>query len=126
MAGRKFSFILLLALTSCATANESPQVNINNQLKACADISALEVSAQGKIPTLSFDLKLNKPISECGCKSALGTFTVFSLKEDYKSYLLSGKVALMKSERKSLPLSAEQNLIQSGKVTVDFSCALPD
>ena len=126
MAERKFNLILLLLLTSCATAHESPQVTINNHLNACAEIGALEVSAQGNIPTVSFDLKINTPIAECGCKSALGTFTVFAVKEDYKSHLLSGKVALMKSGTKVLPLSAEKNLLNSGKLEIDFSCALPD
>ena len=126
MAERKFNLISLLLLTSCATAHETPQVTINNHLKTCVDISALEVRAQGDIPTASFDLKKNKSIAECGCKSALGTFTVFVVKEDYKSHLLSGKVALMKSGKKVLPLSAEKNLLKSGKLEIDFSCALPD
>lgn len=126
MTERKFSCILLLLLTSCAMANEPPQVIINNQLKACVNISVPEVSAQGSIPTVSFDLNINKPISECGCKSALGSFRVFSSTEGYKSYLLSGKVALVKPERKVLPLSAAQNLVKSGKLEIDFSCALPD
>lgn len=126
MAVRKFSFILLLFVASCATASGLDTVNLNNQLSACVEINGVKITTEGRIPVLSFDLKLNKPISECGCKSALGAYTVFSQMEGYQSYIIGGKMTLKKSEHKYLPLSAEQSLIDKRILEVNLSCAQPD
>lgn len=126
MAALKFSFILLLSVVSCATASGLEPVNFNNQLSACVEINGMKITTEGRIPVLSFDLKMNKPISECGCKSALGAYTVFSKMEEYQSYIIGGKVAFKTSEHKYLPLSAEQSLIDKKLLEVNLSCAQPD
>jgi len=101
-------------------------VNIDNQLSECIIPTNIKISKEAKIPILSFYLKVNGSIAECGCKSALGAYTVFAQMEDYKSYVIGGKVAFVKSEYKYLPLSAEQGLIDKKKLILSLSCAQPD
>lgn len=107
-------------------ANDSDAIKINNQLSACMSIIDTKISTESEIPALHFDLKINKPIAECGCKSALGSYAVHAFSEEYESYVLGGKIALMTSEHKILPLSTEQRLIVDKKLIIELSCAQPD
>ncbi|THB62952.1 MAG: DUF2195 family protein [Gammaproteobacteria bacterium] len=112
--------------SSCAAAKQPDKIEINNNLSACTYITNTKISTENDIPLLSFDLKIDKPISECGCKSAQGAYTVYTYTENYKSYILGGKIVLMASKHKSLPLSADKNLIDNRKLIIEFSCSQPD
>jgi hypothetical protein len=133
MAARKFSFILLLFVVSCTTASGQEPVKLNNTLSHCVEISGMKITAEGKIPVLSFDLKVNKSIGECGCKSAVGSYTVYAIRkghelgapEEYKLLLIHGDVSLRSSEHKYLPLAAEQWLINKEKLEVEICCSNP-
>lgn len=126
MAAQRFKLIFILLVSSCAAANDLDAIKINNHLSACTAISKTEISTKNEIPVLRFDLEVKKPIAECGCKSALGYYTVHTANEAYKSYVLGGKIGLMTSGRKALPLAAEPRLINKKKLVVDISCAQPD
>lgn len=126
MAAQKFNFMFLLFVSSCATASNTEPVKLNNQLSACIATTNMKISMEGRIPVLSFDLQMIKHLGECGCKSALGSYTVYSQMEEYTSYIIGGKAGFAKSAHKYLPLAAEQNLIDKRKLIVDFSCAQPD
>jgi len=126
MVARKFSFIAFLLVVSCATANEQSLVKLNNQLSACISVSDMQILTDSRIPTLSFNVKIKKSIAKCGCKSALGAYSVFSQMTEYQSYIIGGKISFAKSEHKYLPLSAEQSLINKKKLEVIFSCSRPD
>lgn len=126
MAVRKFKFIFLLLVSSCVTASDTGSVNIDNQLSECIIPTDIKMSSEAKIPILSFYLQMNGSLAKCGCKSALGAYTVFAEMEDYKSYVIGGKVAFAKSEYKYLPLSAEHSLVDKKKLIVSLSCAQPD
>lgn len=126
MAAQKYKFIFVFLVSSCAVANDSDSININNQLSSCITVTNTAVSENSEIPVLSFDLKVDKPISECGCKSALGAYTVYTIYGDYKSYILGGKIGFIASSHKLLPLSAEKRLINKKKLAIELSCAQPD
>ena len=129
MAVQKFKYIILLLMCSCASANSVDIVNtvkIDNQLSQCITATHIKIDKEGKIPILSFDLRIDKDIAECGCKSALGSYTVYTQMDGYKSYIIGGKVGFVKSGKKSLPLSSEQKLIGKRELIVGFSCAQPD
>jgi len=126
MVARKFRYIILFLVSSCATANSADTLTIDNQLSQCISIADTKVDTEGKIPVLSFHLQIDKHIAECGCKSALGSYTVFSQREEYTSFIIGGKVGFSKTEEKYLPLAADQKLIDKRKIVVRFSCAQPD
>jgi hypothetical protein len=127
MAVRKFKFMLFLLLSSSsATASDSDNVKIENNLSACISISDVKKNTEEEIPVISFYLHVNKSIAECGCKSALGAYTVLSQLAGYNSYILGGKVGLSESGHKQVPLSAEHNLVDKKMLVVGFSCAQAD
>lgn len=125
MVERKYSLIFSVLLASCVVAKEEAPV-INNQLAECVEINSVASDKQNSIPVMSFDLNVKSPISACGCKSALGAFSVYALREGYKSYLIGGKIGLAKAGKKYLPLATDKGLVGQGKLEVNFSCALPD
>jgi hypothetical protein len=126
MAAQKFKLIVVFLVSSCAVAGNLDNIKINNQLSTCASFANAEISKEGAIPIFSFDLEVHKPIAECGCKSALGSYAVYSSSEEYKAYIIGGKVGFVASSRKHIPLSAEHNLIKKRELIVEFSCAQPD
>ena len=119
-------FVFTFLVSSCAVASDSNAIRIGNQLSACTAITNTEISAESGIPVLLFDLRVNKPIAECGCKSALASYAVYASTDEYMSYILGGKIGFMASARKLLPLSAEQKLINKRELVIEFSCARPD
>jgi hypothetical protein len=126
MVVRIFNLILIVLVSSCAIANESDVIKINNQLSACISVANKAITKEGMISVFSFDLEVEKPIAECGCKSTLGSYAVYSSTKDYASYIIGGKVGFMTSARKYLPLSVEESLINKGELIIEFSCARPD
>jgi hypothetical protein len=126
MVVRNFNLILIIIVSSCAVANDSDAIKINNQLSACISVANKTIIKEGVISVFSFDLEVKRPIAECGCKSALGSYAVYSSTKDYTSYIIGGKVGFMTSVRKYLPLSVEDNLINKRELIIEFSCAQPD
>jgi hypothetical protein len=120
MAAQKFNLIVVFLVSSCAVAGNVDNINLNNQLSACTSLANTEISKEGEIPIFSFDLEVHKPIAECGCKSALGSYAVYTSSEEYKSYIIGGKIGFVASSRKYVPLSAEKNLIQKRELIVEF------
>ena len=125
MVEPKYSLIFSVLLASCATAKEEAPV-INNQLAECVEVSHVKMDKLENVPVMLLDLNVKTPISACGCKSALGIFSVYAMRQGYKSPLISGKVGLTKSGAKYLPLATEKELLGLGRLEVSFSCALPD
>ncbi|WP_049628916.1 DUF2195 family protein [Cellvibrio sp. pealriver] len=126
MVVKKFQCILVLLIGFSSIAKADEMVMINNQLSACAKISYSKIVKDTAIPMLLFNIQLKDSIAECGCKSALSLFSVSSHRDSYKSYLLSGKVALEKSGNKIIPLAADYALIDKVDLEVSFSCAQSD
>lgn len=126
MAARRFNLVTALFISSCAVASDQESIEVNNKLSKCISIVKTEVSRESEIPALSFELEVHKPIAECGCKSALGSYSVYSSNEGYRSYIIGGKIGFLTSSHKQLPLSAERNLINKKELVVEFSCAQPD
>lgn len=126
MAGRRFSLVFILLISACATANGSRHITVQSDLAECATIENKKILKKGAFPVLSYDLKVHKSIAECGCKSALGVYSVYYLGDGFKSHIMSGKVGFLDSSPKEVPLSAEERLISNRDLIVEFSCALPD
>jgi len=133
MAKLKFSLILLFVVF-CSTASGQELVRLKNTIFECVEINGMKITAEGTIPVLSFDLKVNKVIGYCGCKSAVGLYMVFDIRkgdevgapEEYRLLLIKGYVSLLKSEHKYLPLAAEQWSINKRKLELYLGCAPPN
>jgi hypothetical protein len=126
MAVLKFSILAIFLLASCASAENLNKVTFNNQLNNCISISNKTITNENLIPIVCFDLNIIKPIGECGCKSALGSYTVFLNNDDYKSFILGGKVILLKSGKKYLPITSEKSLINNKDILINISCSTPE
>lgn len=125
MAALKFSLILLLFITSCASANND-KISFDNGLEKCINFSNITLVENTKIPLLLIDLEVVEPISGCGCKSALGEFTVTSLYDTYESYLITGKIPLLESGEKHIPISTDSTLIKNKQLNLKLNCSRPD
>lgn len=125
MVGRKYSYITMLLILLGVEA-DAIELKIQNQLANCAEFRDTKIVLDDTFPLLSFDLKLKNSIADCGCKSALGMFSVVAQRESYASYLISGKVALGEGGEKAIPVAADISLISGASLDVIFSCAQPD
>lgn len=125
MAAQKFKLLAVFLFSLTAMADDG-KVDVNNQLSLCSEINNPTLITKGVVPILSFDLVVKDTIADCGCKSALGAFSVYAQRDSYESFLISGNVALEKGGKKSIPVAADKNLIKSARLRVKFSCAQPD
>lgn len=121
----KFSLLVAFLLSLTAVASDGA-VDINNQLSQCSEIKGPKLMLKGSVPVMSFNLVLKDTIADCGCKSALGAFSVYAQRDSYESFLISGNVALEKEGKKIIPVAADKNLLKSAHLSVSFTCAQPD
>ncbi|MGV8838364.1 DUF2195 family protein [Cellvibrio sp.] len=125
MAALKFSFLAFFLMPLVVLASDE-KIDIKNQLSQCSEIRNPKLVTEGSVPVLSFDLVLKDSIADCGCKSALGAFSVYAQRDSYLSHLISGKVVLNNSGKKNIPVAADNSLVSSTRLDVSFSCAQPD
>ncbi|MGH1487756.1 MAG: DUF2195 family protein [Cellvibrionaceae bacterium] len=126
MAAQKYSVtIICLLLFSCISAVRSESLSINNKLSQCISIEK-SITYDKTVAFINGQLLVNKPISECGCKSALGSYRVFTKKENYRYFILEAKVSFLKSSALYLPIAADKGLISNQEIEIDISCARPD
>lgn len=125
MVGLKYSFLIFFLVSLAAVASDE-KIDIKNKLSQCSEIHNPKLVVEGSVPFLTFDLVLNGSIADCGCKSALGEFSVYAQRDGAESYLINGKVALGKEGKKFIPVAADNNLISAARLMVSFSCARPD
>lgn len=121
----RFMVVAFFLVSSIAAASDE-NIDINNQLSQCSEIHNPKLVTDGSVPVLSFDLVLKESIADCGCKSALGVFSVYVQSGSAESYLIGGKVALGKEGKKFIPVAADNNLISAARLMVSFSCARPE
>lgn len=121
----RFTVIAFFLVSSIAAASNE-KINIKNHLSQCSEIRNPKIVTEGSVPVLSFDLVLTESIADCGCKSALGAFSVYAQRGSAESYLIDGKVALGKEGKTFIPVAADNNLISAARLMVSFSCAQLD
>jgi hypothetical protein len=120
----KSAVLALFVAPLTAEANEEA-IAVNNQLSQCSEINNSKLITKGVVPTFSFELVLKDTIADCGCKSALGAFSVYARRYSYESFLIGGKVSLEKEGKKIIPVAADKNLIKSARLSVSVSCVQP-
>ncbi|MNO00427.1 hypothetical protein D3C81_2203120 [compost metagenome] len=70
-------------------------------------------------------IQLRKPIGECGCLSALATYTSSVNRAGVRQILQEGLVGLKSGGEKSLVLATEPALVTNKAVQVRLACAGP-
>lgn len=126
MVGLKCSLPFLMCVSAAAIALDTNQLELSNGLAGCSELKGFYILDNSPVPVIAVDVVLKKSIAECGCKSALGTFSVYADRGDYSSYLLGGKINLAVPGEKYLPLATDVKLLKSAKIEVTFACAQPD
>jgi len=127
MMAQKYSILFMFTLSiGCVISPTSAGVSVDNKLESCAVIETGDITELSNLAYVGIDISLNQPISECGCKSALAAYEVFSIRSDYKKQILHSAIALVKSGQKNLPITAEKSLTKNFDIQIHFSCALPD
>ena len=100
--------------------------SIENSLKECAEIQEAAPKWQDSLAVLEIRYRLVKSTAECGCKSALSTFTAYTELPDGRRPLVSGDVKLAGKNSLALPLALDPSLLGDRAVTVTLGCSLPD
>lgn len=129
MAALKYNFIAVVTiLCSCASIAKAIdyKIEIDNQLGQCIAISNANIEVFNEIPMLKLKYKELKLTADCGCKSAISSYYVYSMHEQYNSFLIGGKVSFNKGGEILLPAATSSSIIGSNKIKVNVSCASPD
>lgn len=121
-----FGFIIVSFFSDRVLANNQASISISNSLSACVIIDSQQMLKDSKIPVLGLNVALKSSLADCGCKSALSSFTVSAKRDGYSSFLMGGKINFLKSGKKYLPLSTDSILIGSAQLEIQFGCAQPD
>lgn len=128
VAPRNSLLAISILICSCASFAESTayKVSVDNQLKECLTINKVESYASNGMPMLKFDYKTVSSTADCGCKSALSSYSAHAIYENYESYLIGGKMRFEEKGEILLPAATSASIIGSSEIKVYFSCANPD
>lgn len=126
MAGRAISSILALAVTACASADQTHQIEIRNDLSNCIEIISAKSHSSGQAVFATVDYTILASTAECGCKSKLSAYSAYAKSDGYNSFLIGGKVLFQKTGKLELPLSTDKDIIGDRALLLTLTCAQPD
>ena len=118
----------LLAVTlglAQAGAWAAEPIAIKNDLAACVVVKAGPPSSQDNAVLANVRFDLRKSIGECGCLSALATYTSSVNRDGAPQFLQEGLIGLKGSADKTLVLATEPALIGKLPIQVRLACAGP-
>lgn len=123
-----FQNIIFLAvfISGNVSAFQNP-VEIKNYISACVDLTPIEQSFVGSMPLIKMDVSVKAHVSQCGCMSSAGLYSVY-VGDPYKTpKMVEGIIATkqLKSGQFQLPLALTADVIQNKKLTIVFSCLPP-
>ncbi|NHZ64734.1 DUF2195 family protein [Massilia sp. CCM 8694] len=119
--------IILAALSGVAAISSAHagEVTFQNDLRACAAITAVKISTQVNLVLANTDIKLSKSIGDCRCLSALASYTSSVEVGGVRQILQSGLIGLDIGGARTFVLASDPALVVNRKVQVTFSCAGP-
>jgi len=118
-------FVMLATLGGTASAANIDQITFENELSACVTIKGGKTSTESNVVLANTTIHLRKPIGECGCLSALATYTSSVNRAGVRQILQEGLVGLKSGGEKSLVLATEPALVTNKAVQVRLACAGP-
>ena len=124
MATLKHSFISILFLASCAIAGESSDIYVENTLEKCVAINSKSLMYFGDMPLLKMDISHISEIGNCGCKSAISSYTVFQTIAGHESLLMLGEFTFLWQKELDLPIAVQKQLIAKlADVKIVIACS---
>jgi len=115
--------IVLLVLTQGSALAHSVPVRINNALSSCVSIHITDTTVRDNMVLANTAFRVRKPISECGCRSALVGYSSATSVNTAEQVLQNGLLAVSRSGNKKLVLASEQALIADRQLQLQFQCA---
>ena len=126
MAALRHSFISILFLASCAIAGESSSIKVENNLERCVTINSKNLIYFGDMPLLKMDISHISEIGNCGCKSAISSYTVFQTIAGHESLLMFGEFTFLGRKELNLPIAVQKQLIAKlADVKIVIACSNP-
>lgn len=122
-----FALLAFLFFMGSATALPS-SVAMKNYISSCIEFGALDSVLIGSTPMISTSVKVKANVGVCGCKSAVGLYSVYLGEPNRSLRLIEGIIAtkFLKSGDIQLPVALTANIAEGKKLTVTFSCQPPD
>lgn len=124
--GKTCIAILGMAASFQAGGFDLGNLVIENELAACVSIAPIAKTESGNLLILKAKWQSAKPIGECGCFSALATYTSTVENHGTRQILQEGLIAFTGEAEKSFVLSSEPRLIESRKIHLRITCAPPE
>ncbi|TSP11676.1 DUF2195 family protein [Cupriavidus campinensis] len=118
-------FIVLATFVGIASAADVEKITFQNDLSACVAIKETKTATASNVVLANTTIQLRKPIGECGCLSALATYTSSVNRAGVRQILQEGLVGLKSGGEKSLVLATEPALVTNKAVQVRLACAGP-
>jgi hypothetical protein len=116
---------MLLTFGAASVFAHADPVVFQNGLSACVMIKTIKTSMEFNIALADTRVQLRKPISECGCFSALATYTSSVNRGGVRQVLQEGVIGLKSSGEKTLVLATEPTLVANKEVQVRLACSGP-
>lgn len=116
--------LCLIALAAAGAAH-ADTVKFHNGLSGCAALSVAKTWTQSNLVLAYVDVALRKSIGECGCFSALATYTSSVNRGGVRQELQKGLVNFMAGGEKTLVLATDPALVAGQEVQVQVACTEP-
>jgi len=109
-------------LAGSAFAAHADQITFQNDLSACVSITATKTSTESNVVWANTRVQLRKSIGECGCLSALATYTS---SVNRGGVLQEGLIDLGSGGERKLVLATDPALAANKEVRVRLACTGP-
>jgi hypothetical protein len=116
---------LALFFMSATAYGQPPDIQIDNSLHQCSDITLVDTTSVGNVVLATVDVKINKITAYCGCKSLVSAYTVYVDSDGSSTFISSGNFTMKNSGRVVFVVSPESSLTTGKKVRIDVSCSEP-
>lgn len=102
------------------------KVRIENALKACVLVTPAASAQLDALLYLRLAVKVERPLADCGCKSAQAKFRTLVGAGGYEKILIEGVVPLVADGRLALPLAVGPGMVRGRELRLELACAPPD
>lgn len=106
-------------------AAHADQITFQNGLSACVSITATKTSTESNVVWVNTGVQLRKSIGECGCLSALATYTSSVIRGGVRQVLQEGLIDLGSGGERKLVLATDPALVVNKEVRVRLACTGP-
>lgn len=108
-----------------AFAAHADKITFQNDLSACVSITATKTSTESNVVWANTRVQLRKSIGECGCLSALATYTSSVNRGGVRQVLQEGLIDLGSGGERKLVLATDPALVANKEVRVRLACTGP-